>query len=586
MDVPVLVRRGMLFGLVVLAALGLAACWPGAPATNPTEEALVNVQNAAATAASAPTANALPPPTQPITPTALAVAPLGPQQIFIDAPPGGQLVGSPMQLKGRTQRMPVGGQLGYQVLDSGNQVIGSDKLPVSADGKGGGTFDAPLKFNLPQNGGNLTARLFEIAADGSQLATADVGVFVQSQVQSITIDSPDPGQQVGSPMTVKGQVARRPDQGFLSYGVTNSSQQQIGAGTFPVTGEQGHPASYDGQVEFDLPFEGDTITVRIYDQDPANSVSRSLYVAPVPQSITITSPAPGQMVGSPMTVKGTTTRFPANGQLTYRVTQNGQQFGFAQFAVGGTSGPGSQFDTQVSFSTPPEGGIIQLIISDPNTPNGAVETTIDLDVRAPYQRIDILSPPAGTPVGSPMTITGRTNWFPNNGVLTYRVFDASNVVIGTDTIPARGRPGERGEFDGQVRFTEPPNGGVIRVELSDQYNGNAIVGSRVVNVLPPPPQIVIDIPATGTPVGSPMIITGHTTYMPSQLSYRVRDAAGNVIGQGSVPFGQNGRQANFTAPLTFNVPAAGGNITLEIFGPGPAGAQISGSIMLYVVPRP
>jgi hypothetical protein len=602
MDVPVLVRRAMFGGMVALAALGLAACGPEAPATATTEVPLVNVQNASPAPASTSAATTLPSSTQsltatqpltstqPLTPTtAAASAPVGPQAIFIDEPPFGWLVGSPMQLKGRTQRMPIGGQINYQVLDAGGQVKGNGNVPVIADGAGGGFFDAPLTFTLPQNGGNITARLFETNPDGTLAAVSSRDMFVQSQVQSITIDSPVQGWQVGSPMTFVGRVARLPSQGFLSYVVTNSTQQQIGASTFPVTGEPGRPASFTGVLEFDLPFDGDTITARVYDQDQAIGASVSLYVAPVPQSISITSPPPGQLVGSPMTLKGTTTRFPANGQLVYRVTQNGNLLGSNSFAVGGTSGPGSQFDTQVRFSTPNDGGIIQLTVSDPNTPSGPVESTIDLDVRPQYQRIDILSPSGGTPVGSPMTITGNTNWFPNNGVLTYQVFDAGKAVIGSGTIPAGGAPGTRGTFNGQVRFTEPANGGTITVELVDQYSSNAIVGSVSVNVLPPPlPQIVIGTPFPGTPVGSPMTVTGYMTYLPgnNQLSYRVLDAARTMIGQGVVAVTPNGRQAVFNVQVTFTEPAAGGNITLEIFGPGPNGAQISTSTTLYVVPRP
>jgi hypothetical protein len=55
--------------------------------------------------------------------SARVATPLGPQTIFIDAPPAGTLVGSPLQLKGRTQRIPTGGQLGYQVLDPASEVI-------------------------------------------------------------------------------------------------------------------------------------------------------------------------------------------------------------------------------------------------------------------------------------------------------------------------------------------------------------------------------------------------------------------------------------------------------------------------------
>jgi hypothetical protein len=575
----------MLFGLVALAALGLAACWPAAPATTPTTESQLNVQNVSPTPASPAGATALPTPTQPISPTALAQP--GPQQIFIDAPPSGTLVGSPVQLAGRTQRMPVGGRLGYQVINSDGQVIGFGDVPVGA-GAGGGIFDAPLTFTLPQNGGTVTAQLFERAADGSIVAGSGVDLFVQSQVQSITIDSPEAGRQVGSPMTLAGRVARLPNQGLLSYLVTNSSQQQIGAGTFAVFGDPGRPTTYAGSLEFALPFDGDTITARIYDQDQANGVSISLYVAPVPQSITINSPPAGALVGSPMTVNGVTTRFPANGQLTYRVTKDGGLIGNGQLAVGGNSTPGSQFNTQVSFSMPYEGGLIQLTISDLTAPTGAAETTLDLDVRPQYQRIDINTPPAGTQVGSPMTITGRTNWYPGNGQLTYRVFDAGNAVIGSGPIPVGGSPGTRGSFNAQVTFNEPPNGGAIRVELADPPNGANIVSSVLLNVAPPPPpQITIDTPPPGTQVGSPMTITGRTTYVPSgQLSYRVRDLAGNLIGQGAVATVPNGRQASFNASLTFSEPAAGGNIMVEISGPNPVGSTpISASIELYVAPR-
>ena len=99
---------------------------------------------------------------------------------------------------------------------------------------------------------------------------------------------------------------------------------------------------------------------------------------------------------------------------------------------------------------------------------------------------------------------------------------------------------------------------------------------------------MIGTPLPNTPVGSPMTITGYLTYMPNnnQLSYRVRDAASNVIGQGAVAVTPNGRQAVYNVQVTFTEPAAGGNITLEMFGPGPNGAQLSTSTTLYVVPRP
>ncbi|MDQ2995764.1 MAG: Gmad2 immunoglobulin-like domain-containing protein [Chloroflexota bacterium] len=587
MDVPVLVRRAMLFGLVALAALGLAACWPAAPSTNPTTEAEMRVQNAALTAVSAPTATALPVPTQPITPTVPAVAPpVVPQAIFIDAPPFGTLIGSPVQLAGRTARMPVGGKLGYQVLDAAQQVIGFGDVLVKASA-GGGTFDAALNFALPQNGGTVTARLFERAGDGSIVASSGVDLFVQSQVQSVTIDLPPAGTQVGSPMTLNGRVARLPDQGLLSYEVMDSRQQQIGANTFPVFGDPGRPTTYAGSLEFVLPFDGDTITARIYDQSTGSGATVSLYVAPVPQSITIDTPPMGALVGSPMTVTGRTVRFPANGTLNYSVLYNGLLRGSGTFAVGGNDTRGSQFNTQVMFSLPYDGGLIQLTISDPTASPAPAETTITLNVRPQHQGIVIDNPPNGTLVGSPLTITGHTNWFPTNGQLPYRVLDANKTQIGSGIIPVRGASGTSGDFNAQVTFNEPPNGGAIQIELTDPPN--SAIASVSLNVMPPPPaQIVIDTPPPNTQVGSPMTITGRTTYLPNgQLSYRVRDAAGTVIGQATMPAAiPSGRQATFVASLSFTEPIAGGNITVEIYGPSPVGgAQISTSIMLYVAPR-
>ncbi|HEU5100132.1 MAG TPA: Gmad2 immunoglobulin-like domain-containing protein [Roseiflexaceae bacterium] len=597
MDVPDLVRRAMLLGVGALAALGLAGCGPPAASdVTATAESQLSVQNASPTPGGAGAATALPAPTQPISPTAAPPA-TGPQAIFIDTPAPGTLVGSPMQITGRTQRMPASGQLGYQVIGASGQVIGSSNVPVAAASDGSGAFNAPITFTLPQNGGNVTVRLFENNPDGTQAAIESRDVYVQSQVQSITIDTPPAGTQVGSPMVLTGQLARMPSQGRLLYWVRNSSQQEIGSGSFDVFGEPGRPASYAGSLYFNLPFDGDTITAQIY-EDPASgsnvtSSPISLYVAPVPQQILIDTPPPGTLVGSPMTLTGRTVRFPESGSLTYRVTNSsGGLIGGATFPVGGTAGSGAQFNTQVAFSVPRDGGLIRVTLADPNTPNGPVESSIDLDVLAQYPGITIDTPRPGTQVGSPMTITGRTNQFPSSGQLLYRVLDAGNATIGSGVVPMAGTPGGRGSFNAQLVFNEPPNGGVIRVELTDQASGGGVVATAVLqlNVAPPPPpQVLIDTPPPGTQVGSPMTLTGRTTYVPNgALSYRITDAAGAQIGQGSVVFKPSGRQTFFNAQLTFSEPPAGGNIVVQISGPSPVASAppISSSITLYVAPRP
>src|SRR4029450_7240711 len=97
-------------------------------------------------------------------------------------------------------------------------------------------------------------------------------------------------------------------------GCRTHGSRQLGPRPSAVFAEPGRPTSYVGSLLFELPFDGDNITAQIYDQDPASGATLAaapinLYVAPVPQQITIETPPPGRLVGSPMTVTGWTVRF-------------------------------------------------------------------------------------------------------------------------------------------------------------------------------------------------------------------------------------------------------------------------------------
>jgi hypothetical protein len=101
--------------------------------------------------------------------------------------------------------------------------------------------------------------------------------------------------------------------------------------------------------------------------------------------------------------------------------------------------------------------------------------------------------------------------------------------------------------------------------------------------------IVFDTPPQGTQVGSPVVITGHTTRHPAngKLSYRVRDAAGNEIGAGQfdvVPDSAGSTSSRFNVSLMFTEPRGGGNITVDVYVPSAAG--VFASISLYVAPQP
>jgi hypothetical protein len=516
--------------------------------------------------------------------------PLPPQSIIIDTPSRLTLVGSPIVITGRTARLPLNGLLNYRFVDRNGQELGVGTFQVNGVSGQAGSFNASLVFNLPQDGGIVRAEIFERGnVAGAVAAFNALDLVVDAQYQTIIIDTPPPGTQVGSPMVLTGRTTRGASNGRLGYRVFDSAGQQLGAGDFPVSGAPGLQRSFNAELFFTLPFNGDTIRAEIFDQSIASSAI-SLYVAPLPQQITIEQPPPLTLVGSPMVITGRTTRFPFSGDLSYRITDAADAIlGAGSFPVAGQPDQPTSFTASLQFQLPKEGGIIGVEIYD-QSPNGVVvaSSAIDMDVLKQYQGIQIDTPPPGTQVGSPVVLTGRVNWFPSSGQLQYRVLDAAGQQIGQGSVPVGGALGGRGSFMASLTFAEPANGGNIRVEISDQGTSASI---DLYVAPPPPPQIFVDTPPPGTQVGSPLVITGRTTHTPAsgKLNYNVRNAAGAVIGSGQFDVVRGpGQATSFTASLLFTAPIGGGNINVEVSDLNPAnGSTVAvAAIGLYVAPRP
>ena len=582
-------RAGRWLALAFLTALVAVACVQAATA-------LVGQPTAAfgQTAAQAPERllQAAPSPTP--------APPPAPQEIFIDTPAPGTLVGSPVVITGRTARLPKNSLLDYRFTDSAGQQLGAGQLRVDGARGQPGRFAASLAFSLPRDGGSVRIELIDRGDAAGQPVNFALDMVVDAQYQSIAIDTPPPGTVVGSPLVLTGRTARSPYGGNLNYRIINSAGQQIGAGAFPVGGAPGYPRAYNAELLFDLPINGDSIRVELYDWNANSgateaSQSINLVVLPIPQQIILDTPPPGTTVGSPLVVTGRTTRFPFNGDLSYRITDGaGRQLGAGTFLVFGQVDRPTTFGPSLTFTLPNDGGLVHLEVYDHNPEDGAIVASsgLDLDVLAQYQAIFIDTPPPGTQVGSPLVITGHTNLYPNLGQLRYRVTDAAGQQIGAGSFPVDGGPGQRGSFVASLTFTEPPNGGNIRLEVLDQASNGAAIASAPIDlyVAPLPPQVIsFDTPAPGTQVGSPVVITGRTTRYPAngQLSYRVRDAAGSEIGAGQfdvVPDSAGGPGSSFNVALTFTEPLAGGNIIVDIYVPSAGGALAS--ISLYVAPQP
>jgi len=223
-------------------------------------------------------------------------------------------------------------------------------------------------------------------------------------------------------------------------------------------------------------------------------------------------------------------------------------------------------------------------------------------VAAAALAVTIETPPPGTVVGSPLVLTGRTSRMPTDGALRYRVRDDVGAELGAGMI-AVWRIESGGTFSGELLFAVPPTGGEIAVELyqaDGASQGHALINLVVAPslapqitpapVISPDPvaqAIMIDTPPPDTLVGSPLVITGRTARQPYQsvLSYSM--FAGSVsLASGFIPV--SGSPGSFNLSLFFDLPSAGGPVSIELIDQDPAtGAVVARtSLALQVVPPP
>lgn len=578
--------------------------------------------------------------TQPATPAVAGV------QIVIEAPLAGATVANPVPLRGRITQYPFEGGLSYRVYDSSGALVGQAGFATQGAYGGPASFATQIGYATRNAGIGRIEVLSLSPKDGQPLALASVPVNltvgtlpataiaatpaqplptpVPNGQQQIVIDSPPPGTEVGSPVVITGRTALYPTRGQLSYRVIDATNLQIGAGVFVVGGAPGQGAAFNASLTFNPPAQGGPIRIDVFDQNPQTGAvlgtsSIGLQVSG-PQQIVIDSPPPGTQVGSPMTVTGRTARMPFQNNLAYTVTNAaGAQLGAGIVAVSpsGAAG-GGQFTGALTFALSPQGGQIRVDIVDQDANNGVVagRASLTLAVSPPRQQVLIDSPPPGVPVGSPMTVTGRTTLFPPNGQLVWQMVDAANRSIGSGNIAVSNVNGA-GTFSSQIYFNLPPQGGPIVLTIGVPSAGTVIGQAQLglvvsgpplptaiaptlgpIPVLPPVPttspqppvgqQVFIDNPTLDTLVGSPMMIVGRAALFPAegQLFWLIRDQAGQTIGTGNVPAVRSGSGASFKAQIYFRPPPQGGPIYLDVAEQ--RGGQIFAStdVRLQVSPIP
>lgn len=496
------------------------------------------------------------------------------QQISIDSPPPDTVVGSPVTLVGRAARFPTNGVLSYRFLNATLQPIGSGEFPVSGAPGTVAAFTASLSFTPPPQGGPISVEIFEREASGAEVGGVRWPLYVAAP-QAITFTSPPQGTQVGSPVTILGNVAAVPNNQRLGYRVRFSDGRELGAGTIDVPGIPGRPGVFTGALVFTPPLDGGTISVEVFEQGPNGSAiapaTLGLFVAPQPQIIAIDTPPVNAFVGTPVTLTGRTARPPFNNVLGYAIYDSiGRQVGGGIFPVA-PAGTGSNFTASLTFNYPSQGGALRIDLYDQDPSTGAFRATASIGLRTVpnQQQIVIETPPQGTQVGSPVVLTGRTARYPNGGRLRWRITNASGQQLGSGEFTVRGPVGEPTTWTASLPFNAPFAGGDIRAEVFEVDSTGITVATAAVNmrVAATQRQIVITSPPDNTLVGVPLTITGRTNFVPfeNNLNYIVRDRFGNELGSGFITVTASGDNATFVQSITYRPVSGGGIIGVEIF---------------------
>jgi len=228
------------------------------------------------------------------------------------------------------------------------------------------------------------------------VATSAIDLTTAPLQQQITIASPPPGTSVGSPVVITGRTARYPFLGKLGYRFTDQYGAQLSTGAFNVNGVPGQGASFTVSLDFNLPPAGGPIRLELFDQNAGTGVivantALDMYVQPpqpARQEISIDTPPPGTLVGSPVVITGRTTLYPFEARLSYRVRgPGGQVLGEGGITVNGAPGQSTTFIASIDFRTPPGADTITIEIFEPSQATGGIRAIATIDLRiAPQPR--------------------------------------------------------------------------------------------------------------------------------------------------------------------------------------------------------
>ena len=194
---------------------------------------------------------------------------------------------------------------------------------------------------------------------------------------------------------------------------------------------------------------------------------------------------------------------------------------------------------------------------------------------APTRALVIASPLPGETIATGVEVRGSTT-HPSADGLAYLVHDARGGVIGMGRIPVDADSGTLGTFAAPVNFLAGDAGpGHIEIVDVDSGDGSALARASIPILLeaaeatrrPVQPQIVLEAPLSGAPVGSSVEVRGWISTVPfeNNLTYRVYSEGGVVIERGWIMVeGDLGDPGTFAKSITLALTDAAGPVRIEI----------------------
>jgi len=200
------------------------------------------------------------------------------------------------------------------------------------------------------------------------------------------------------------------------------------------------------------------------------------------------------------------------------------------------------------------------------------------------EAITVDEPQPGDEVIVPLTVKGTAGVFEGTVIVAVERADGTRTFCKTFTTAGEAAPG-RGSFESQIAFPPPSEALDARVRVYSESPKDGSVQDLVtipIVVSPDQPDIVVASPLCGDEVTSPITVTGTASVFEAALVVVVKDASGQELARANVLASEGApARGTFSADLTFSLPDAPQNGTIEAFSDSPRDGSV---INLFSVP--